>query len=264
MGSPIAAVLISYILYFIFMGQCNCGAASCNLAEKNTQKAKKNAEKASKKQEKQTRKEQKAAAFDFDNEITEKERGKKEKGEKKGEETKDYEFTFDTEEPDDEPDGAETEEPPMFIVSKVTDEKIESPIIPVKMTKSDSEKPDSISRLAEQIERKRQSNIEITDGKRENKFTFESDAKAKTDDKPKVVARQITETVSVKPLDTEMKTGFTARKITETKTSEKTYSGSGVSATHTTTTTTAAAPKKSAGDILAALEKLRSSMNKKS
>jgi hypothetical protein len=140
--------------------------------------------------------------------------------------------------------------------------------------KEEDEPVSSISRLAEQIERKRQANIDITDGKRENKFATElfgagdsETARNSTADTPKVVARKITETVSVKPLET-ASTGFTAKRITETKTSENTYKGLAVSSSNKTTTgsavatTNASDSKKKADDILLALEKLRNSMKK--
>jgi len=109
--------------------------------------------------------------------------------------------------------------------------------------RTETDKMSNIARLAEEIERKRQKNIEITDGVRENKFS--GVAVETTDGEPKVVARRVTETVSVKPIETTTTTGFTAQRITETKTTER------------TTTTTS-----KTDEILAALEKLKSSMKK--
>jgi hypothetical protein len=291
------------------------------------------------KKQKQKQKEEEES-FNFDDEPEEKPKeNKKTKKvtETKNEETETEEVAFDFGDEEDEeaafaptttPTAATKEqnkneaedEAPMFIVSKVMDDEIEKPITPISMARNDDDRIANISRLGEQIERKRQANIEITDGKKENRFTFESETKTtRTDDKPKVVARQITETVSSRPLDTTPKTGFTARKIVETKTSERTYTGSGisassqrtytgttsgsglsstsqrtygttgttsgsglsstsqrtygttgttglgVSASRTTATTTSATgiPKRSASDILAALENLKNSMNKK-
>jgi hypothetical protein len=129
---------------------------------------------------------------------------------------------------------------------------------------SNEERASNIARLAEQIERKRQANIAITDGKAENKFTTPT-ASQTTGEDPKVVARKITETVSTRSADTTPKMGFTAQKITETRTGERTYSGLGVNVSNTTRSATASSgdtSKKKADDILSALEKLRNSMKK--
>jgi hypothetical protein len=239
--------------------------------DKPDTKADKIAEREIKRQEKQAKKQAKAkekqaqAAFTFDDTADEKPKNKKsskkqaafgdtaeeeqsefvfgDTGEetpenKKAETMEEVAFTFDTDDSSDEseiqPDLKSDDESEMFIVSKIKDDTAdqEQPITPVSTVEDGDERVTNISRLAEQIERRRQSNIDITDGKKENKFTFETETK--TEYKPKVVARQITETVPVRPVTAASGTGFTARKITETKTSERTYTGSGISASRTT------------------------------
>jgi hypothetical protein len=173
------------------------------------------------------------------------------------------------------------DEMPMFIVSKIADSETPAQITPVSVAEpavktankpetviSSEERASNIARLAEEIERKRQSNIAITDGKKENKFGEGLFETTKTEGQPKVVARTITETVTARPADTAPKMGFTAQRIVETKTTDRSYTGTGVSSRTTTTVGGSSSvsvqtdSKKKTDDILAALEKLRNSMKR--
>lgn len=311
MGFPVAVVLVAYLFYLILMGnsycKCNCSAVKTpqertdeeaeelsaapeesgrqkRKAEKQEAKELRKAEKARQREEEERKAEREWQAKErvreekrrqAEQEQQEKERAKEDKrrqaeAEKAAE--KSEKVQAKEQEKEEKEEERQKEEEQMFVVSKVMDDrKPEEYIRPVGTAVSDEERISNISRLAEQIERKRQANIDITDGKKENKFvsSFAAETPKTVSTEPKVVARKITETVTVRPLETAPKTGFTAKRITETTTTQKNYTGTGVTASRTTTvgssaprTTAAADSKKRADDILAALEKLRSSMKK--
>ena len=112
-------------------------------------------------------------------------------------------------------------------------------------------KIERISNLSNEIERRRQKNEKITDGKKENRFLHDAEPVSNSGD-PKVVARKIVEQVKVKPEKEEApKTGFTYQRIVERKEVENKATTGSQSVTHS----------KSAQDVLDAIAKLRSSMN---
>jgi hypothetical protein len=295
MGFPVAVVLTAYLFYLIFMGNsyCKCGCGTAAAEQEKEEENTKEPKPAREENGRQKRKEEKQKAKELKKHEKEKQREKaerqaeqerqeremaKEEKRKQAEQMKaekaekEVQRKEKEEEPQKEAAEEQKEEEQMFVVSKVMDDKKpEEYIRPVSTAVSEEERISNISRLAEQIERKRQANIDITDGKKENKFvsSFVAETPKTIGTEPKVVARKITETVTVRPLDTTPKTGFTAKRITETTTTQKTYTGTGITASRTATvggsasrTAAATDSKKRADDILAALEKLRSSMKK--
>jgi hypothetical protein len=143
---------------------------------------------------------------------------------------------------------------------------------------ADADKIERISSLAEEIERRRQKNIKITDGEKENKFTSRvGDAIVTDPTDPKVVVRKITEQVELKPKFEETpKTGFTYQTVIERRNIETKQQSADASMTNRIdlqrTSNNAfskismndtAETKKSAQDVLDAIAKLRNSMDKK-
>jgi hypothetical protein len=156
---------------------------------------------------------------------------------------------------------------------------------------ADADKIERISNLAEEIERRRQKNIKITDGEKENKFISRvGDAVVGDPSDPKVVVRRITEQVKVEPkVEEAPKTGFTYQRIIERRETENKRENGNVFASSSRTadigrtsgltekidlqknsnsafeniSRDSTQTKKSAQDVLDAIARLRSTMDKK-
>ncbi|MDR0384319.1 MAG: hypothetical protein LBH47_03295 [Christensenellaceae bacterium] len=112
-----------------------------------------------------------------------------------------------------------------------------------------------IKELADEIERKRQRNIDITDGKKENKFSgvdidFEKD-------QPSVVLRKVVENVSPPAPVPPPQTGFTVKRITSHTEQLKTASNE---AFRQISNLDQEQNKRSAREVLDALKQLKQSM----
>ena len=239
---PIAVVVLSHFIMWLFERLCrpeiHCVCVPCSLEPKpRKQKVKKEKNKTRKKKEEKGVEEMKIIATD-----------------KKG---KPVEVTL----PDIEP---------MYRSSAASKGGLSGD----SLERETERKLERIMEKDKEIDRRREKNVKITDGAKENKFMSGLDVKdtlASPHD-PKVVVRKVTEQVEIKPKTEEApKTGFTYQKIVERREVEnKSSAGShnvfqsrNISATSASSAAHTKTATQSAQDVLDAIARLRSSMNDK-